>query len=148
MIDYFHLTAPCGLDCFNCDFFKGNISAETIEKISQLRRMKKKDVPCSGCRDEMGCKYQGGTCETLTCVMTRKLSFCFECKDFPCMKLMPAADGANKFPHNFKLFNLSRMKRIGLKRWAVEESKEIRERYFEGEFVVGQGPVIPEDIQE
>ena len=147
MTDFFHLTAPCGLDCFNCDLYRENISAEMVEKISQVRGMKKQDVPCDGCREELGCKYRDGDCETLHCVMNKELSFCFECRDFPCMMLLPAADGAAQFPHNFKLFNLNRMQRIGLKRWAVEESKRIRKRYFKGEFVVGQGPVLPEDSE-
>ncbi|MCP3686197.1 MAG: hypothetical protein GY861_26420, partial [bacterium] len=30
-----------------------------------------------------------------------------DCDDFPCHFLAPVADGASKYPHNMKLYNLS-----------------------------------------
>ncbi len=44
-----------------------------------------------------------------------------------------------------KAYNLCRMKAIGVERWAEEEAREIRARYFRGTFVVGQGPRLPEE---
>lgn len=40
-----------------------------------------------------------------------------------------------------KVYNLCRMKYRGIEAW-VEESAHIRERYYEGDFVVGKGPVL------
>jgi len=55
--------------------------------------------------------------------------------------LAPAREGAETYPHNFKLFNLYRMKVVGVERWAETESQEIRQRYFKGKFIPGVGPV-------
>jgi len=40
-----------------------------------------------------------------------------------------------------KVYNLCRMKLIGIDAW-IEESAHIRKRYYEGDFVVGQGPIL------
>jgi hypothetical protein len=42
-----------------------------------------------------------------------------------------------------KVYNLCRMKLNGIDAW-IEESADIRRRYYEGDFVVGQGPVLKE----
>jgi len=54
--------------------------------------------------------------------------------------LSPSAKGAS-FPYNMKVYNLCRMKLNGIGVW-IEESAAIRKRYFDGKFVVGQGPVL------
>jgi len=53
---------------------------------------------------------------------------------------MPTLQGA-QYPHNMKVYNLCRMKFAGIERW-IEESVDIRERYYEGRFEVGKGPVL------
>jgi len=40
-----------------------------------------------------------------------------------------------------KVYNLCRMKLNGIDNW-IEESGEIRKKYFEGKFLVGKGPVL------
>ncbi len=81
-------------------------------------------------------------CETYHCATGKGVEFCFECGDFPCPKLQPVREGADNYPHNFKLYNLCRIKRIGVERWAEEESAEIRRKYYTGKFVPGNGPVL------
>ena len=56
---------------------------------------------------------------------------------------MPTLQGAD-YPHNMKVYNLCRMKYIGIDKW-VEEASEIRKRYYNGKFVVGKGPVFEND---
>ena len=68
------------------------------------------------------------------------MDYCYECTDFPCQLLMPTQKGA-QLPHNMKVYNLCRMKLNGMDKW-IEESGEIRKRYFEGKFLVGKGPVL------
>jgi len=41
------------------------------------------------------------------------------------------------YPHNMKMYNLCRMKFIGVDKW-TEEACEIRKLYFEGKFLVGK----------
>jgi hypothetical protein len=57
--------------------------------------------------------------------------------------LMPAADGATRFLHNTKLYNLSRIRLMGVGNW-LEEVEADRELYFTGTLVLGQGPVLKE----
>ena len=40
-----------------------------------------------------------------------------------------------------KLFNLCRIKAVGLSQWAAKEAQLIRQRYFSGKFIPGSGPV-------
>jgi hypothetical protein len=68
------------------------------------------------------------------------VTYCYECGEFPCGLLAPSAKGAN-YPHNMKVYNLCRMKLNGVDAW-IEESAEIRRLYYEGEFIVGRGPVL------
>ena len=136
--------APCGLDCFQCEYFEKNISEETIKMLIKHLGMKRYEAPCKGCRFENGCKYFDNKCENQECVKSKKLQFCFECKEFPCRILQPCSDGAEKYSHNMKVYNLCRMKSVGVKKWAEEESLQIRKSYFKGKFVIGSGPVLPE----
>ena len=136
------LTAPCGLDCFNCPSYESNITEEYKKKAAEYLKIPVEDTPCKGCRDEDGhCMYgPNQQCATWNCAQRKKISYCYECADFPCGLLMPTAKGAS-YPHNMKVYNLCRMKLIGLDGW-IEESADIRKRYYNGNFLVGQGPVL------
>ena len=138
------LTAPCGLDCFNCPSYEGNITEEYKKRASEFLKIPVENTPCKGCRGEDGhCKYgPNQQCATWECIQKKGLSYCYECADFPCKLLAPTAKGA-AYPHNMKVYNLCRMKLIGLDGW-IEESVNIRKRYYDGNFLVGQGPVLDE----
>ena len=69
------------------------------------------------------------------------MEFCGDCADFPCPKLAPVADGADRFPHNLKLYNLCRIKAVGFERWAAEAADNSC-RYSMGRFDAGKGPVL------
>ncbi len=81
--------------------------------------------------------YQNG-CETLDCVKEKGHNLCSECSDFPCKLLAPLAEGAAMYPHNMKVYNLCRIQKYGIEKW-IEESSEIRTKYFKHKFVVGKG---------
>jgi len=135
------LTAPCGIDCFNCQVYAGNITEETKAFMAKQFHLEPEKVPCNGCRKQQGCRLHWNFCDTLDCVKAKGVEFCFECAEFPCAKLQPAADGADKYPHNMKLYNLCRMKLVGVEHWAENEALGIRQLYFKGKFVPGRGPV-------
>lgn len=134
------LTAPCGLDCFNCEVHENNVTDELREMLSANLGIPPAEVQCKGCREQKGERLGLPLCETYTCTKERGVDLCFECAEFPCTKLQPAKDGADRYPHNMKLFNLCRIKAVGLDSWA-NETPEIRRRYFTGTFVIGRGPV-------
>ena len=136
------LTAPCGLDCFNCPSYEGNITEEYKTHVSEFLKIPRDETPCKGCRDEKGhCKFiKTENCATWDCVQRKGVSYCYECDEFPCKLLMPTQQGA-AFPHNMKVYNLCRMKLRGVDKW-TEEAAGIRKLYYEGIFEVGKGPVF------
>jgi hypothetical protein len=91
------------LDCFNCEIYEENITEEMKNQFSLKIQKDPEAVACKGCRLENGCKHFESPCETLKCIEDKELEFCFECDKFPCVKLQPAKDGADRYPHNFKL---------------------------------------------
>jgi len=136
------ITTTCGLDCFNCKLYQDGISEEMKFKLAAQLGIAPERVPCKGCREQKGCRLHYTDCPTLDCVTAKGVEFCFECAEFPCSRLQPAADGADRYPHNMKLYNLCRMKLVGVEQWTEQEATEIRARYFKGKFVVGLGPTL------
>ena len=143
-MDYRTLTAPCGIDCFNCDMHTDNITTGMQQYLAQVMKVAPETIGCQGCRVS-GCMMIPGQCETRECSADRGMEFCSDCPEFPCARLQPCVDGAEKYPHNMKVFNLCRIKAVGLKTWAREEAREIRTRYTSGKLQVGVGPVLQED---
>jgi hypothetical protein len=133
------LVAPCGIDCGVCELNTCKDNPRLTDLLVS-RGIPREKLPCSGCRSMEGrCPVISGTCETYACVSERKLEFCFECGDFPCSRLSPAADRADVLPHNMKVFNLSTIRRLGVEGF-VNESAAIKRRYYEGKMEVGRGP--------
>lgn len=134
------LTALCGLDCFSCELYEENLTDELTELIHQKYDVPKEAIPCKGCRAQDGDHFhlsQEG-CATLTCAKDKGVELCCDCDEFPCALLAPVADGAATYPHNMKVYNLCRIKQIGLEGW-IEEVGQIRKKYFTQKFVVGKG---------
>jgi hypothetical protein len=134
-VDYRKLTAPCGLDCFNCTLYLANTDPELREKIAQRMNISPEQASCRGCRDENGtiaAINMKEPCNVYKCISRKGFSFCFECSNFPCDYLHPYADMAMQRPHNTKVFNLCLIKKMGLEAWAETKAKSVRETYFKG----------------
>ncbi len=133
------LTAPCGLDCFNCELYDSNLTDEFATLIHQKYGVPKEAIPCRGCRIQNGEHYHiPDGCATLDCVKEKGVDLCSDCVDFPCQLLGPIADGASIYPHNMKVYNLCRIKTGGIENW-IHEAGQIRQKYFKGKFIVGKG---------
>ena len=140
-MDKRYQTAPCGLDCFNCPAHRVNLTEEKRKEIADSLKIAPDEVGCKGCRGESGrCYFMEEDCATWVCTQKKGVAYCYECDEFPCGLLAPTSQGAG-FPHNMKVYNLCRMKLLGIDAW-IEESGHIRDRYYNGKFVVGQGPVL------
>jgi hypothetical protein len=140
MKDKKSLIAPCGLDCFNCDIHESNLTEEVAELIHTKRGVPKGEIACKGCRQQDGKHYhlpQG--CATLDCAKAKGVHSCCDCNDFPCAFLAPIADQSARYPHNMKLYNLCRIKKVGIDHWIENEAGQIRKKYFTGKFIVGKG---------
>ena len=140
-MDYRHLTAPRGLDCFNCHFYlatQGDPDALKITKsFHDTMGMPEEVMRCSGCRAHEGqpplhavSMDREVPCPAYGCSQAKGHEFCCECAEFPCDHLHPYADRADKVPHNTKVFNLCLIKKMGLEKWAEEKAGKVRETYF------------------
>jgi hypothetical protein len=136
--------APCGLDCGRCFMYKHGPIGESARSLKQAlqgfekmaQRMQDRtpvmaeygafsrvldlltQAACIGCR-------QGGAslpfCATSTCFKEKQVDFCYECREFPCLR--------NKYPDSFAKRwqeNNKRIQAIGLKQYYEEQLKKPR----------------------
>ncbi len=136
-MDYAFLTAPCGLDCFNCPMYAAQENEKLRAMIAQRMGIAPEEAQCSGCRAQKGMPaFQHWTepCKVWRCIEPRGLHNCSECDEFPCDHLHPFADLAAERPHNTKVFNLALIKKMGLDSWAQAKAGKVKETYFRHKF--------------
>jgi Protein of unknown function (DUF3795) len=132
------LTAPCGLDCFNCPFYLSNDNEELRKQMASLVQGYSipyeeayEKVACKGCRKRNGVPpFATEQCKVSNCISSKGIETCADCSDFPCDNLQPFADKAAHFPHNMKVYNLALIRKMGMEKWAQEKAKRVRDRYF------------------
>ena len=109
-MNYRQMTAPCGLDCFNCPVYLANENQEIRTSVSKKTGIPLDQAVCKGCRGESGkCPLDlimDMPCNVYPCAEKKGVEFCCDCTDFPCDHLHPYADQATNVPHNTKVFNL------------------------------------------
>ncbi len=131
-IDYNYMTAPCGLPCFECYFHLAQLDREMAEAIAGVFNLSVDEIKCKGCRGENGrCVHHPMECRVYKCIETTDMKTCAECSDFPCEYLHPYRDQAEKW-HNTKVYNLCRINKVGLEKWARKEAGGILDKYFYG----------------
>ncbi len=136
-MDYLEMTAPCGLDCFNCPMYHARENEELRRTIAERMNLPEHQAQCRGCRAEGGImEFLGMTeaCPVFACTSRQNLDFCGDCADFPCDWLHPYADRAANVPHNTKVFNLCLIKKMGLEEWAASKAGEVKKTYFKSKF--------------
>lgn len=135
------LVAPCGIDCGICEMHMCKDNPQLLQYFLSKGYPQEK-LPCKGCRSIEGhCPVIGCECETYRCVKKKEVDFCYECQDFPCGKLNPAADRAELLPHNLKVFNLCAIENSGLDNF-VNTSAVYKQKYYKGKMSVGKGPQL------
>ncbi len=136
-MDFRTMTAPCGLDCFNCTVYLANTNEKLRAAVAEYLNVPIEQAVCKGCRGEKGAPAAEGftgKCDVYNCTEKKGISFCCDCSDFPCDHLHPYADQAAELPHNTKVFNLCLIKKMGLNSWAQTKAKSVRDTYFKGKF--------------
>jgi len=137
-MDYKKMTAPCGLDCFNCMGYLASEDPAYIPQIAEalgISEDEAKKAVCRGCRPQEGqIPFLPMACNVYPCVQKKGLAFCCECDAFPCDHLHPYADQAGRLPHNTKVFNLCLIKKMGLENWGENKAAKVRESYFTGQW--------------
>ena len=113
------LTSPCGLPCFHCPAYLATTNPEIRKKTSEALGIPEEKATCEGCRSQEGrikLLKPDEQCKIYACVADKKIEFCNECDDFPCGRFQPYDDKAH-FPHNTKMYQLCKMKKIGFEKW-------------------------------
>ena len=133
--DYHKMTAPCGLDCFNCPVHLAQSDEEIRKQIMTDVGVFYDDAACSGCRSvngicPLGRKHGARQCETYSCVVAKGIETCADCTDFPCDKFQPLANLPAGVPHNLKVYNLALIRKMGVEKWALEKANLVRGAYF------------------
>lgn len=84
MEDKKNLSAPCGLDCFNCELHESNLTEKLSELIHSKMGIPKDEIACKGCRQQDGKHYllPSEGCATLDCAKSKCVEFCYECIQF------------------------------------------------------------------
>ena len=138
-MDYQQMTAPCGLDCFNCPVYLASENNKLRAAISKNLGVSFEQAMCRGCRNEKGTMAflaMTEPCNVYQCTEKKGMSFCCECPDFPCDHLHPYADQASLVPHNTKVFNLCLIKKMGLESWAETRAKSVKDTYYNGKWKI------------
>lgn len=130
------LISPCGLYCGICPLYEARTDETLRQKIAERQGIPVEKVfLCAGCRPMRGrVRAAGGEpiCDTYACAVNdRGVEFCYECEDFPCLKLAPCADRAQEIPHNSKVYNLILLEKLGIDGW-LERYPSLRRQYFRG----------------
>jgi hypothetical protein len=131
-MDYRHMTAPCGLPCFECYLHLGQDNEDIRAMVAKELGIPPEKAGCKGCRDEGGkCAHLPMACRVYPCAEEKGVSWCSECADFPCDLFQPYADNA-KLWHNTKVYNLCLIKKLGLEKWAEQKAGEVVRTYSFG----------------
>ncbi|MBN2168343.1 MAG: DUF3795 domain-containing protein [Actinobacteria bacterium] len=134
-MDHEHMTAPCGLPCFECALYRAKDDREKQSRIAEALGIPLEKAVCTGCREQKGdCIHNSMPCNVYPCAEEKGIKFCFECSEFPCDHLQPYADKAAVVPHNTKLFNLCLIRKMGLEEWAEKKAKTVIRTYFLNEW--------------
>ena len=83
-------------------------------------RMPANEIYCKGCGSDLVNEWCS-RCQFRRCAAKQGIEFCFECKDFPCKKLI---DFSKTRPHRaLGLRNLEQLRQISIEEWLRQQEK-------------------------
>lgn len=143
--DKIQMVTPCGYCCLACPGYINSTCTDEIaiqkEAIRANLTVDKLLRSCSGCRPNKGQPYGDIICQTYDCCVNKKgLDFCFQCPDFPCLKLAPISERAEVRRHNTKIYSLLMLKKLGLDEY-IRKSGEIATQWVRGKTPLPGGDV-------
>lgn len=101
----FELIAPCGIYCGVCGGY--------LAYLKKVPKQRGKINYCTGCRPRnKQCAFLKKRCEKL---ITNKITFCFECSEFPCRRLKHIDERYRKDFNVSLIENLQIIKTKGIK---------------------------------
>jgi hypothetical protein len=144
--DKLQLVTPCGYCCLSCPSYEKSTCTDeaAFQKEAARADMTVEELlnyKCGGCRPMQGRPHGDALCQTYDCCVNVKgLDFCYQCPDFPCLKLAPVSAGAEVRRHNTKIYNLLMLKKLGLDEY-IRQSPEISLQWVRGRTPIPGGDV-------
>ncbi len=140
------MVSPCGYCCLSCPAYEKSVCTDEIAIQKEAARanlsVEKLRGMCAGCRPRQGSPFGDIPCQTYDCCVNGKgLDFCYQCDEFPCLKLAPVSGRAEVRRHNTKIYNLLMLKKLGLDEY-IRRSGEISLQW-----VKGKTPILGGDVQ-
>jgi predicted amidophosphoribosyltransferase len=115
------LLGICGVYCGACPTYRAyNDNDQTLFNWIVKRGMPPDQIFCKGCGSDVLNEWCAN-CVFKRCTNKKEVAYCFECKDFPCKKLI---DFSKTRPHRtLGLNNLKRFKKINIEKWLKQQEK-------------------------
>ncbi|MBN1189499.1 MAG: DUF3795 domain-containing protein [Dehalococcoidales bacterium] len=140
------LVTPCGYCCLSCAAYEKSTCTDEVVIQKEAERanlpVDKLRGICAGCRAKQGRPHMDILCRTYDCCVNEKgLDFCFQCEDFPCLKLAPVSGRADVRRHNTKIYNLLMLKKLGLEEY-IRRSPELVLQWARG-----KTPALGDDVR-
>jgi len=140
------MVSPCGYCCPSCPAYEKSLCTDEIAIQKEAARanlpVEKLLKSCAGCRPKQGRPHMVTLCLTYDCCVNKKgLDFCYQCEEFPCLKLAPVSGRAEVRRHNTKVYNLLMLKKLGLDEY-IEKSGQLATQW-----VRGKTPILGGDVQ-
>ena len=108
------LIAPCGMNCAVCSgylAFKNDVKSKGV-----------KMVYCSGCRPRgKKCAFLKKRCDLL---LNNQVRFCYECKDFPCPRLIHLDKRYKALFRMSFISNLEYIRDNGIQQFLIRETEK------------------------
>jgi hypothetical protein len=120
-----YLVGVCGIYCGACLLYRAHKDSD--EKLMQYLAsigLSRDKVHCEGCVSG-DVSVTCAECAYRDCAKQRGLTFCFECKDMPCEKIVELAEKrsrSNNLPHlTLCPTNLKTLRQIGVGEWLKQQ---------------------------
>jgi hypothetical protein len=115
------LLGICGVYCGACPTYRAyNDKDQTLFDWVLKEGMPRAEILCEGCLSNLVNEWCAN-CYFRKCVKEKEVTYCFECKDFPCEKLV---DFSKTRPHRaLGVGNLKQLKEMNLEEWLKQQEK-------------------------
>ena len=115
------LLGICGVYCGACTTYRAyNDKDQTLIDWEVKIGMPRDEIYCRGCTSDLVNEWCSN-CDFRKCVKEKGITYCFECEDFPCKKLV---DFSKTRPHRtLGLRNLKQLKETSIKEWLKQKAK-------------------------
>lgn len=115
------LPGICGVYCGACETYCAcNDKDPTLVDWEAKMGMPASEIYCKGCGSDLVNEWCG-RCRFRKCTAKKGVEFCFECKDFPCEKLVDF--GKTRSHGALGLRNFKQLRKISVEEWLTQQEK-------------------------